>query len=465
MPGNVIAVHVGQGGNQIGFSYWRKISKLVRGTPEERHIFRESKSGNMVARAVIVDTEEGVIVNQLKADGNLSRLFPNRVLVRDADNVEGSANNWAVGYHQHGVEHPRVAGCHPVIRAVKAEAAKCERLAAILVFTSLAGGTGSGLGSYILEELREAFPKGGSVRLVTVNVIGADVTTAPYNVALSLDTAVANADLCILWENGVLAAQLGKVDASAKPDADKDRGFDRYNEIIASSVAQVVLATVRPGLANLDWSDLDTLVPWRGQRVVTAGTLAVGLPDGAAMATVRAKVREVYAADLGVAARTGPVMEGFIIAQCGRGMFDHLQHIIRNPAKTRDARDGLAHMFRPSAGLPVTPVHISTPGDGLTLTHLSSLRGTAGLISQVVNSVDGMSPKRRMPGGSTRAFFQPYTNAYPGVDERLTAALARLRAIASSYSQWDGEEPAGWDGAVDVAEMEFREEYRGLGLG
>ena len=66
----------------------------------------------------------------------------------------GSGNNWAHGYCLHG---PVVRDS--ILEMVQREAEKCDRLGGFLSLLSLAGGTGSGVGAYVTEMLREEFPQ------------------------------------------------------------------------------------------------------------------------------------------------------------------------------------------------------------------------------------------------------------------------------------------------------------------
>lgn len=58
----------------------------------------------------------------------------------------GAANNWAYGYHAHGA-----AFAEACLESVRRETERCDRLAGLCVLHSAAGGTGSGLGTYLTE--------------------------------------------------------------------------------------------------------------------------------------------------------------------------------------------------------------------------------------------------------------------------------------------------------------------------
>lgn len=56
-------------------------------------------------------------------------------------------------YSVHGPRHKEA-----IMDLVQKEAEKCERLGGFLTIMSMAGGTGSGLGAFVTQCLRDAFP-------------------------------------------------------------------------------------------------------------------------------------------------------------------------------------------------------------------------------------------------------------------------------------------------------------------
>ena len=65
----------------------------------------------------------------------------------------GSGNNWACGYCIHG---RRAADA--TLEAVRRSVENCDRFTGFITHMSLAGGTGSGLGSYLTRRLRDDYP-------------------------------------------------------------------------------------------------------------------------------------------------------------------------------------------------------------------------------------------------------------------------------------------------------------------
>lgn len=71
---------------------------------------------------------------------------------------------------------------------------------------SIAGGTGSGLGSFVLERLNDKFPK-KLIQTYSVfpNAHEGDVVVQPYNAMLTLKRLTNHADSVVVLDNGALA--------------------------------------------------------------------------------------------------------------------------------------------------------------------------------------------------------------------------------------------------------------------
>ena len=158
----VLTIHVGQCGNQIADQFWRLITKEhglnTRGVPGESGVpesanqgvfFHKVNDSKYVPRAVLIDLEPGVI-SRIE-NGDMGDLFDQGSIVKK---LPGAANNWARGYN---VEGERIID--QVMNVIDSQVEKTESLQGFIVAHSLGGGSGSGVGSLIVEKLREAYPK------------------------------------------------------------------------------------------------------------------------------------------------------------------------------------------------------------------------------------------------------------------------------------------------------------------
>jgi tubulin gamma len=112
----------------------------------------------------------------------------------------GAGNNWALGYSSGSRVHEEI------MEMLDREAEGSDSLEGFMLLHSIAGGTGSGLGSFVLEALNDRFPK----KLIqTYSVFPnndeiSDVVVQPYNSILSLKRLTQNADSVVVLDNAAL---------------------------------------------------------------------------------------------------------------------------------------------------------------------------------------------------------------------------------------------------------------------
>uniref|UniRef100_A0AC34Q1Y3 Tubulin alpha chain n=1 Tax=Panagrolaimus sp. JU765 TaxID=591449 RepID=A0AC34Q1Y3_9BILA len=154
----VISIHVGQAGVQIGNACWElyclEHGILPDGTmPQDDSVgyeddsfntfFAETSSGKHVPRAIMIDLEP-TPVDEIRT-GTYRHLFhPEQLLTGKED----AANNYARGHYTVGKEIIDV--CMDRVRRL---AENCRGLQGFLVFHSFGGGTGSGFTALLMERL------------------------------------------------------------------------------------------------------------------------------------------------------------------------------------------------------------------------------------------------------------------------------------------------------------------------
>ncbi|GMH85808.1 hypothetical protein TL16_g10348 [Triparma laevis f. inornata] len=170
----IVTIQVGQCGNQIGRSFW---SRALHEHAANSHyadfgggeggegrtgaVFSESMStffrnvdmttkGEMApgseirdlkARACLIDMEDGVLSETMR--GPLKDLFTSAQVMSD---VSGAGNNWAHGFYEYGNQYG-----DQFLELVRSQAEPCDSLQSFFLMHSLGGGTGSGLGTKLLE--------------------------------------------------------------------------------------------------------------------------------------------------------------------------------------------------------------------------------------------------------------------------------------------------------------------------
>ncbi|KRZ19244.1 Tubulin alpha-3 chain [Trichinella zimbabwensis] len=160
----VVSVHIGQAGAQIGSACW-ELYCLEHGIQPDGKFpvntessvaddsfttfFSESGSGRHVPRAIFVDLEPTVI-DEIRT-GSHGKLFHPEQLITGK---EDAANNYARGHYTIGKEIIDL-----VLDRIRRLAENCTGLQGFLIFHSFGGGTGSGFTSLLMERLSVDYGK------------------------------------------------------------------------------------------------------------------------------------------------------------------------------------------------------------------------------------------------------------------------------------------------------------------
>ncbi len=135
-----------------------------------------------VARSVLVDMEPKVIW-QVVERASRSR-EPGRWRYQPGGSfaqASGAGNNWAYGFAVHGP-----AASDAVMELVRKEVEHCDRLGGLMLLQSLAGGTGSGVGTYLTETLRDHYPHANLLNHTVWPYESGEVIVQHYNAMLTL---------------------------------------------------------------------------------------------------------------------------------------------------------------------------------------------------------------------------------------------------------------------------------------
>jgi len=219
MPCEMVMLQLGQCGNQIGFEFWKKLCRehgisnegilqehATEGIDRKDVFFYQADDEHYIPRSVLLDLEPRVINSIMNSEYRKLYNPENVYLAKDGG---GAGNNWASGYHQGGQLHEEV------FDIIDREAEGSDSLEGFVVAHSIAGGTGSGMGSYVLEKLADRFPK----KLVqTYSVfpnqgttadggdgVVSDVVVQPYNSLLTLKRLTQAADCVVVLDNTALS--------------------------------------------------------------------------------------------------------------------------------------------------------------------------------------------------------------------------------------------------------------------
>ncbi|KAI8588131.1 Tubulin beta chain (Beta tubulin) [Geranomyces variabilis] len=250
MPREIVSVHAGQCGNQIGAKFWEVVSDEHGIDPTGHYVgdsdlqlerisvyYNEASGGKYVPRAVLVDLEPGTM--------DSARAGPYGQLYRPDNFVfgqSGAGNNWAKGYYTEGAEL-----VESVLDVVRKEAEGSDSLQGFQVFHSLGGGTGSGLGSLLVSKIREEFP---DRMLCTFSVMPSpkvsDTVVEPYNATLAIHQLVENSDLSFMIDNEAL------YDICLRTLKISSPAYSDLNHLVSTVISGVTTCLRFPGQLNAD---------------------------------------------------------------------------------------------------------------------------------------------------------------------------------------------------------------------
>lgn len=128
---------------------------------------------HFIPRSLLLDLEPGVI-NNIMRSAYRDLYNPENIFV--SSDGGGAGNNWASGYHQASTVRDRL------MDMIDREADGSDGLEGFVLCHSIAGGTGSGMGSYLLEQLNDRFPKKLIQTCVLPSCLSACVTTSCFTV-------------------------------------------------------------------------------------------------------------------------------------------------------------------------------------------------------------------------------------------------------------------------------------------
>ncbi|XP_075051402.1 tubulin delta chain [Mixophyes fleayi] len=236
---SLITLQLGQCGNQIGFELFdvlcndfhsnglccKKENDHYQTVCKER-FFDETESGDFVSRAVLLDMEPKVISQTLSLAARSGKWTYNDK--SQFSQKQGSGNNWANGYCVHGPKHQ-----DHVMDLVRKQVEKCDRLGGFFTIMSMAGGTGSGMGTFITRCLRDAYPNSLLLNEVIWPYGTGEVIVQNYNSILTLAHLYQSSDALLVHENDVIhkvCSQLMNI---------KQISFQDVNKVIAHQLGSV----------------------------------------------------------------------------------------------------------------------------------------------------------------------------------------------------------------------------------
>ncbi|GAB1610458.1 tubulin delta chain-like [Argonauta hians] len=129
---------------------------------------------------------------------------------------------------------------HDVMDMIQKEAEKCDSLGGFLCLMSVAGGTGSGVGAYLTQCLRDVYPSAFIMNQVIWPYHTGEVIVQNYNAVLTLSSLYRTSDGILLTSNDQLQ------DICTRRLHIKQVTFEDLNRVVADQLASLLQPIYRP---------------------------------------------------------------------------------------------------------------------------------------------------------------------------------------------------------------------------
>jgi len=252
MPREIITLQIGQCGNQIGMEFWKQLCAehgispegmleefATDGTDRKDVFFYQADDEHYIPRAVLLDLEPRVI-DTIMTSAYANLYNPENIYT--SKDGGGAGNNWGSGFSQAEKLHEEI------FDIIDREADGSDSLEGFVLSHSIAGGTGSGMGSYMLEKINDRYPK----KLIqTYSVFPqqediSDVVVQPYNSILTLKRLTQNSDCVVVLDN----TALNRIAADRLHIPNPT--FSQVNQLVSTIMSTSTTTLRYPGYMNND---------------------------------------------------------------------------------------------------------------------------------------------------------------------------------------------------------------------
>ncbi|KAJ5628061.1 gamma-tubulin [Penicillium lividum] len=208
--------------------------------------FYQSDDTRYIPRAILLDLEPRVL-HGIQSGPYKNIYNPENFFM--GENGVGAGNNWGAGYAAgEGVQEE-------IFDMIDREADGSDSLEGFMLLHSIAGGTGSGLGSFLLERMNDRFPK-KLIQTYSVFSDSNDVVVNPYNSLLTLRRLTQDADSVVVLDNLALASIVADRLHVQKPN------FDQTNQLVSTVMSASTTPLRYPGYMHNDLAGIiASLIP------------------------------------------------------------------------------------------------------------------------------------------------------------------------------------------------------------
>ncbi|KAE8595545.1 hypothetical protein XENTR_v10015795 [Xenopus tropicalis] len=232
---SLIWLQVGQCGNQIGQEWWHLLCNNASDTDRYPYFSRDG-----MINAICVDSEPKVIRKLWKRVKKGSLRDSNLIVGR-----KGRGNNWAFGYSGDGTDTEKSLLAR-TMESFRHELERRDCYSGTVLLHSLCGGTGSGLGARLCEEIRDTYPAGHILSVAVAPHETGDTPLQHYNSLLCLSWLQRYSDGILLFQNDDImhrVAALGEKKVPLVSGVEAPVSIAAMNSHIASCLAGLLYPT------------------------------------------------------------------------------------------------------------------------------------------------------------------------------------------------------------------------------
>ncbi|XP_065226151.1 tubulin alpha-1 chain-like [Planococcus citri] len=259
----VVSLHVGQAGVQMGNACW-ELYGVEHGVSPDGFLtadnlacngpdffgtfYQETSTGRFVPRAVLVDLEPTVI-DEIR-NNQYKELFRPTSLI---SGKEDAANNYGRGYYTIGKEMEVV-----ILDSIRKQTESCTSFAGFFIFHSMGGGTGSGLTTLLMQKLANEYGKKHKLEFVVYPCPRLSTAVVePYNAVLMSHGTMEHSDCAFLVDNEALYDICTRQLDMERPT------YVSLNRIFGQVISALTASMRFDGSINVDLSEFQTnLVPY-----------------------------------------------------------------------------------------------------------------------------------------------------------------------------------------------------------
>jgi len=296
---DILVIHVGQCGIQVGADFWRQImyedGLTADGIPKDQvndnvhHgiFFDETSNLSYSPRALFIDGDNHVVEEALSKPCLKNVISPESMI---------TYNQSSSGVYSRAKFMIAKAISHSIMHGLRRTIERTDYLDSIYSFSSISGGCGSGLMTFVNNLIKDVVPNIYNYHHAVLPSQNLDTgTLAPYNAILHLNDCRASVDLRCIYNNESLYNILDPI----MPAKMKSVHYDDMNYLISlvpSHITRGIRSHSGKVTVNLDSSDhlMNNLVPFPQLNMVSTAIVPLRKRACKTMSTLVSVTSEAF---------------------------------------------------------------------------------------------------------------------------------------------------------------------------